>query len=273
MSERKKIECFGLKKNLGGKQILNGLDLNIIEGETFVLIGQSGVGKSVLLKHIIGLMKPDEGELYIDGMNMAEASSDQWDEVRKEFGMLFQGGALFDSFTVGQNLLFALDHIRKDLNEDEKEEKILGSLNVVGLPGIEDVMPSELSGGMMKRVALARAIVTEPDVILFDEPTTGLDPIMTANINQLIVSVKEELKTTFVVVTHDINSAKYIADRIGLIYRGKVVFTGNATDVENSDNEYIRQFVEGKVEGPITNQFIEDLEKLNTRIKSTDSES
>lgn len=258
-----KIELYGVKKRLGGKQVLDGLDLKIVEGETFVMIGQSGVGKSVLLKHIIGLMSPDEGEIYIDNENMTDAEEAEWVKKRKYMGMLFQGGALFDSLTVGQNLLFALEQIRTDIrDEDEQERRILEALETVGLPGVEDFMPSDLSGGMMKRVALARAIVTEPRIVLFDEPTTGLDPIMTANINELILSVKKKLNTTFVVVTHDIQSARTIADRIGMVYKGKMIFLGSVKDLDKTQDPYVNQFIQGLSSGPITAEQQENWDHL-----------
>lgn len=268
-----KIEMYGLKKKFGEKIILDGLDLKIIEGETFVIIGQSGVGKSVLLKHITGLLWPDEGKIYIDGEEIHSVSDQRHFEIQNEIGMLFQGGALFDSLTVGQNLLFALDHMRPEMPEDEKESRILHSLTIVGLPGIEDAMIPDLSGGMMKRVALARAIVAEPAVVLFDEPTTGLDPIMTANINELIHSVKQQLNTTFIVVTHDINSAKYIADRVGMIYEGKMIFIGKSDEVDTSKNPYLRQFIEGSSEGPITAEYQKDIEKMKVKMRNANKRS
>ncbi len=264
-----KIELYGLKKKFGDKVILDGLDLKIIKGETFVIIGQSGVGKSVLLKHITSILLPDEGEIYIDNEEIHSVSDERHFEIQNEIGMLFQGGALFDSITVGQNLLFALDHMRPEMNEAEKEEKIKNALILVGLPGVEDVMPSDLSGGMMKRVALARAIVSEPQVVLFDEPTTGLDPIMTANINHLIKSVKQQLNTTFVVVTHDISSAKYIADRVGMVFQGKIIFIGTPDELDTSDNPYLRQFIQGSTEGPITNEYLKEIEKINEKMHSS----
>jgi phospholipid/cholesterol/gamma-HCH transport system ATP-binding protein len=262
-----KIEIYGLKKKFGDKVVFDGLDLKIIEGETFVLIGQSGVGKSVLLKHITGLIFPDEGEIYIDGEEIHSVSENRHLEIQNEIGMLFQGGALFDSFTVGQNLLFALDHMRPELDDKEKEIRILTSLEMVDLAGIEDVMPSELSGGMMKRVALARAIVSEPALVLFDEPTTGLDPIMTANINELIASVKKNLKTTFIVVTHDISSARCVADRIGMLYNGKMIFTGSKRDLDKSDNAYLQQFIDGSTHGPILTEYKDAIKKMKEKLR------
>ncbi len=266
MMEKYKIELYGVKKRLGGKEVLNGMELKIVEGETFVMIGQSGVGKSVLLKHIMGLMHPDAGQIFVDGTEMTFAEEKDWVIKRKEMGMLFQGGALFDSLTVGQNLLFALEQIRPDISsEKEQEEKILKSLEIVGLSGIEDFMPSDLSGGMMKRVALARAIVTEPEVVLFDEPTTGLDPIMTANINDLILNVKKELNTTFVVVTHDIQSARTIADRIGMVYNGKMIFIGTVKDLDKTKDPYVLQFIKGQSLGPITDEQKVQWEEMKQR--------
>jgi phospholipid/cholesterol/gamma-HCH transport system ATP-binding protein len=250
-----KIEIFSLSKNLDRKVVLDNIDLKIIEGETFTILGQSGVGKSVLLKHIIGLFVPDRGEIHIDGEKVDFSNDIEAVQIRKKFGMLFQGGALFDSLSVGDNILFALDHLRPDLTEISKQELMIRAIELVELPGIENLMISSLSGGMMKRVALARAIVAEPSIILFDEPTTGLDPITTANINQLIMHLKQKLRTTFFIVTHDIKSAKYVSDRIGMLYGGKLIFTGTPEDLEKTDNPYVRQFVEGKFEGPITDEY------------------
>jgi phospholipid/cholesterol/gamma-HCH transport system ATP-binding protein len=248
------IEAYGLKKVLNNKVVLDGITLKIKEKETFTIIGQSGVGKSVLLKLIIGLMKPDEGEIYIKGEKMDYDDDIRWNEVRKKFGMLFQGGALFDSLTVGENLLFVLDSLREELSEKEKIDKVKTALGLVELEGTENLSIASLSGGMMKRVALARAIVADPEVVLFDEPTTGLDPITTANINELILNLKKKLNTTFIVVTHDIKSAKYISDRIGMIYRGKIIFVGNPEELEKTDNPYVNQFIHGLPYGPITSE-------------------
>ncbi len=250
-----KIEIIGLKKKLGDKIVLDGVDLSIKDGETFAIIGQSGVGKSVLIKHIIGLIHPDGGDIYIDGERIDFDDEDQWDNIRKKFGMLFQGGALFDSLTVGENIFFALNHLRQDLTEEQKNDRMYQALELVELNNTEDLMIASLSGGMMKRVALARAIVAEPSIILFDEPTTGLDPITTATINELILSLKKKLKSTFIIVTHDIRGAKYVADRIGMLYMGKLIFTGTPKELENTDNPYVLQFIQGKFEGPITDEY------------------
>ncbi|MBN1413092.1 MAG: ATP-binding cassette domain-containing protein [Spirochaetales bacterium] len=249
---KEKIKISGLSKKLGGRMILNGLDLTIYEGETFVLLGQSGIGKSVLLKHIIGLFLPDKGKIYIDSELFDPQDPKSLKKVRKKCGMLFQGGALFDSLSVGENITFALDHLRPDLSQEEKQRKVQISLDLVELEGKEDLPIASLSGGMMKRVALARAIVAEPEIVLFDEPTTGLDPIMVTTIDELILSIKRKLNTTFVVVTHDLYSARSIADRVGLIFNGRIVFTGSAPDIEKSENPYIHQFVNGIPSGPLT---------------------
>lgn len=169
--------------------------------------------------------------------------------------MLFQGGALFDSLTVGDNILFALDNLRPDLSEEKKQDMMLHSLELVELPGTEKMSIASLSGGMMKRVALARAIVAEPSIILFDEPTTGLDPITTANINKLILSLKKKLNTTFIMVMHDIKSAKYVGDRIGMLYNGNLIFVGTPKELDKTKNPYVQQFIQGKSEGPITEEY------------------
>lgn len=245
------IEIKGLKKQLRGRNVLNGLDIDIKEGETFVLVGQSGTGKSVLLKHLTGLMEPDEGTIKIKGHEMSHASEKEWYDVRSSIGMLFQNGAIFDSMTVGQNIIFALDHLMPDMTDEEKDERVSYCLDTVGLKDLENTMPSELSGGMRKRAALARSIATKPEILLFDEPTTGLDPIMTAIVDELIIDVKQKLGTTFIVVTHDMASAKRVADRIGLLYNGQMIFLGTVEELEKTDNEYMTQFLEGNSNGPM----------------------
>lgn len=246
------IQIRGLRKFLRDRYVLDGIDLDIIDGETFVLIGQSGTGKSVLLKHLIGLFYPDEGSVVINGRDMTYATETQWYDVRKGIGMLFQSGALFDSLTVGQNLLFVLDHLMPDMPYIQKEERVAYCLHVVGLDDLENVMPSELSGGMRRRAALARTITTMPDVILFDEPTTGLDPIMTSTVDELILNVKKELGTTFIVVTHDMASALRIGDRVALLAQGKIKFIGTDQDTKTTDNPYMVQFLTGAAHGPMT---------------------
>ncbi|MGL4366706.1 MAG: ABC transporter ATP-binding protein [Brevinemataceae bacterium] len=246
------IEFSHIKKYLRDRYVLNDFTLAIQEGETFVLVGQSGTGKSVLLKHIIGLMTPDEGRITIHGKDMTRASELEWNAIRASIGLLFQNGAIFDSMTVGQNLLFVLDNLCPEMLDREKKVRVSYCLDVVGLANLENTMPSELSGGMRKRAALARSIVTKPKILLFDEPTTGLDPIMTAVVDQLIIDVKKELGTTFIIVTHDMASAKRVADRIGLLFQGKINFLGTVADLDNSDNPYMNQFLAGDIYGPMT---------------------
>lgn len=246
------IEIHNLKKELRGRFVLNGLNIQIKEGETFVLVGQSGIGKSVLLKHLTGLMHPDSGSIKIKGQEMSQATEKEWYGIRTSIGMLFQNGAIFDSLTVGQNVLFALDNLMPNMSETEKDERVSYCLDVVGLKDLENTMPSELSGGMRKRAALARSIATKPEILLFDEPTTGLDPIMTAVVDELILNVKKSLGTTFIVVTHDMASAKRIADRVGLLHNGQIIFLGTVQELENTTDPYMTQFLLGKSVGPMT---------------------
>jgi phospholipid/cholesterol/gamma-HCH transport system ATP-binding protein len=216
------IQIVDLHKSFGGKKVLDGLNLDIKKGETVVIIGQSGSGKSVLIKHLIGIIRPDKGEIFIDGTEICCLSEDEFFKLRKRFGMLFQGAALFDSLTVEQNVAFGLERY-SDFSEEEKQKTVRESLARVGLRGIGDLMPYELSGGMKKRVGLARAIAYGPEIILYDEPSTGIDPIRADAINDLIIQMKNEMGVTSVVITHDMVSAYKIADRIAMLYEGKIV--------------------------------------------------
>ncbi len=230
--------------------MLNGLNLSIQEGKITVIIGQSGGGKSVLLKHIIGLIRPDKGKVEIDGQNITGLNDRQLNEVRKKFGMLFQEAALFDSMTVGQNVAFPLvEHTR--LNKKKITEIVSKKLSQVGLKGVEDKMPSELSGGMRKRVGLARAIALEPRIILFDEPTTGLDPIISDAIGQLIVDTQKQLNITCVVISHDIHGTFKIAHNIAMLHGGNIIAYGTAEEIKNSTDPVLKQFLEGRREGPV----------------------
>ncbi|RMG72568.1 MAG: ABC transporter ATP-binding protein [Nitrospirae bacterium] len=237
-------------KSFGDKEVLKGVELEIKKGESMVIIGGSGSGKSVLLKHIIGLLRPDRGRVLIDNTDITGLSERQLYAVRKRFGMLFQSAALFDSLSVWENVAFSLLR-QKVVSESEAREIASEKLKMVGLKGIEDLMPSELSGGMKKRVGLARAIAHNPDIILYDEPTTGLDPIMADAINELIIKLQRTLNVTSVTITHDMTSAYKIADRIAMLYQGKIIEVGTPDEIRNTENPIVRQFVTGSATGPI----------------------
>jgi len=241
------IEIQKLYKSFNGKKVLRGVDLLIPAGKTFIIVGGSGCGKTVLLRSIIGLNKPDSGQIMVDGEDVAKMSRKDLFYVRKKFGMLFQGAALFDSMTVEENLGLALKE-HTDLSQDKIRRRIEEKLELVGLPGIEKKKPAELSGGMKKRVGSARAIIMSPEYVLFDEPTTGLDPIMADNINQLIIKTNQELKITSVVVTHDMASAFKIGNRIAMLLDGKIVFEGTPSKFKKSLDPLVQQFVEGRAD-------------------------
>lgn len=244
------IEIRNLTRRFGPQQVLSGVDLDIAHGETLVIMGRSGCGKSVLLKHITGLFKPDEGRIFFKGEDITQFSRKKLFQMRMHFGMLFQGSALFDSMTVEENVALPLvKHSGK--NEDEIRETVADKLRIVGLEGVQDRYPSELSGGMKKRVGLARAVVMDPEVVLYDEPTTGLDPIMSDVINNLIRDLQTGLNITSVVVTHDIGSAYRIATRLAMLHEGRIIYEGTPEEIRGTDNEIVRQFVEGRADGPI----------------------
>ncbi|MEA2062292.1 MAG: ABC transporter ATP-binding protein [Gemmatimonadota bacterium] len=245
------IELKKVCKRLGGLEVLDNLDLTIEHGETLVIMGRSGAGKSVILKHIIGLMKPDSGAVVFDGVRLDTLPRIDLNEVRKRFGMLFQGSALFDSLSVGGNVCAALRRHKK-LPPGEIRRIVSDKLRAVGLSGIEDKMPDELSGGMKKRVGLARAIAMDPEVVLYDEPTTGLDPITADQINDMILDTRRQFGVTSVVVTHDVTSALRVGTHICLLVGGRIIFSGPPEEVKASDNPYLRQFIEARSEGPIT---------------------
>ncbi len=245
------IEVSGLHKAFGPKKVLTGLDVNVGKGESLVVIGGSGTGKSVLIKNILGLLKPDAGSIKIDGEETVGMGAKDRMRIMKKFGMLFQGAALFDSLTVWENVSFALMQSLR-MPRMEAKDIALEKLAMVGLdPAVGELEPSELSGGMQKRVGLARAIATQPEIIFFDEPTTGLDPIMGDVINDLIINCVRDLGATALSITHDMASARKIADRIAMIYEGKIIWAGPVADIDNSGNEYVDQFIHGKAEGPI----------------------
>ena len=244
------IAIRGLQKRLGGKQVLAGVDLDVPTGKTVVVMGRSGTGKSVLLRHIIGLMAPDAGTIEVDGKSVVGLREDALNAVRKRFGMLFQGGALFDSMTVGENVALPLRENTR-LTPAEIALRVTERLDWVGLSGVEAVKPASLSGGMRKRVGLARAIAMDPAYMLYDEPTTGLDPIMADAINKLIRALQQRIGVTSVVVTHDMNSAFHVGDELALLNDGKIVFTGTPDDARQTRDPLVRQFIEGSSEGPI----------------------
>jgi len=227
--------------------------LEINEGETLVIIGRSGCGKSVLLKHIIGILRPDEGEVFVDSQSVSKLRGKDLVSLRMKFGMLFQGAALFDSLDVYENVGFAL-YEHTDKTEEEIKERVAKSLESVDLDDIMDKKPAELSGGMKKRVGLARAICNEPQIILYDEPTTGLDPIMADMINELIIRLKEKLKVTSIVVTHDMTSAYKVGTRIAMLYDGKIIAQGTPDEIRNTEDPIVRQFITGAAHGPITDK-------------------
>jgi len=252
---RNMIDIVNLHKSFGGNHVLRGVDLGIQKGESMVVIGGSGSGKSVLLKHIIGILRPDEGKVLIDGADLTSLTEKELYEARKKFGMLFQMSALFDSLSVWENVAFGI--LRNKRTPDREAKAIaVEKLRSVGMVGVEDMMPAQLSGGMKKRVGLARAIAHEPEILLYDEPTTGLDPIMADAINDLIVEMKKTMSVTSVAITHDMNSAYKIADRIAMLYEGKIIETGSPDEIRNSSNPVVRQFVTGSATGPIKIQGV-----------------
>ncbi len=245
------IEIKELSKSFNSHKVLDGLNFEIDKGTTCVIIGRSGCGKSVLLKHIVGIMRPEAGQVFIDGKEVNKLRDKELDLLRMKIGMVFQGGALFDSMCVGENVGFGLiEH--KRLKKREVFERVEESLSLVGLGGIEHLMPAELSGGMKKRVALARAICIKPDIILYDEPTTGVDPITADSINELIKRLHDQLKVTSIVVTHDMKSAYKIADKIAMLYQGKIIAEGTPEEIQNTEHPVVHQFINGLAKGPIT---------------------
>jgi phospholipid/cholesterol/gamma-HCH transport system ATP-binding protein len=244
------IKLVDVHKSYGKQKVLDGLNLAIEAGKTTVIIGRSGGGKSVLLKHIIGLIKPDSGHVLIEESDITRLSEKDLNEVRKKFGMLFQEAALFDSMTVGENVAFPLREQTK-LKDQEIRQIVADRLRAVGLSGVEEKMPSQLSGGMRKRVGLARAIALHPRIVLFDEPTTGLDPVMTEAINQLIMDTQKNFNLTCVVISHDIQSIFRIGHKIAMLYEGRIIEYGTPEEIRASDNPVMKQFLSGSVDGPI----------------------
>jgi len=246
------IEIRDVHKSFGPHQVLRGVDLTIQTGESLVILGQSGSGKSVLLKLIIGLLLPDRGTILVDGLEVNRLKYDELAELRKRFGMLFQMAALLDSMTVGQNVGLALTE-HGGMSRENVDRIVAEKLAMVHLQGIEEKKPSDLSGGMKKRVGLARAIAMDPDYILYDEPTTGLDPVTAQQINVLIRELQEQLNVTSIVVTHDMQSAYYVGDRLCLLHQGRIHFDGTPDEIQRSIDPVVRQFIRAEAEGPLTN--------------------
>lgn len=237
------IEVINLSKSFDDQPVLTGVNLSIREGETMVIMGRSGCGKSVLLKHIIGLMRPDEGQVFVDGQEISRLSGDALNHARLKFGMLFQGAALFDSLSVGENVAFSMRE-HTTMTETQIRNRVSECLNLVGMPDIEDRSPAELSGGMRKRVGLARAVAMQPKIVLYDEPTTGIDPVMSDVINRLIIRLRDQLKVTGIVVTHDLVSAYTVGNRIAMLHEGAIEQVGTVAEIRSSTNPVVRQFLE-----------------------------
>jgi phospholipid/cholesterol/gamma-HCH transport system ATP-binding protein len=251
MSDTPKIELQGVKKRFGPKVVLDGVDLKVGKGESVVIIGGSGSGKSVTIKSVLGIIRPEAGKIYFDGKETTHMGGRAREAVLKKFGMLFQSAALFDSLPVWENVAFGLIQGR-GMNRKQAKDIAIAKLAKVGLGSeVANLSPSELSGGMQKRVGLARAIAADPEILFFDEPTTGLDPIMADVINDLITSTVKDLGVTAVSITHDMTSARKISDRIAMLYKGKIIWQGPTKDIDHSGNEYVDQFIHGRAEGPI----------------------
>ena len=246
---KEKIKIIGLEKSFGDRIVFSGIDLSVFRGEILCIIGKSGSGKSVLLKNLIGFIKPDKGEIFVDGTKFTGSDIDTRRSIQSKYGILFQGAALFDSMSIYDNIAFGLR--RKGVTDDEIAVTVPEMLSNVGLRGIESKRPSDLSGGMQKRVGLARSIAMKPEIMLYDEPTTGVDPITAGAVNRLILKMRDTFGITSIVVTHDIKSVYMISDRSSMLYNGKIIFTGTSDEIKLTDNPYLRQFIEGRAHGPI----------------------
>lgn len=251
MTAQPKLELKDVTKSFGRNHVLRGVNISVEKGKSLVIIGGSGTGKSVTIKCVLGLLHPDKGSIKVDGVETAGVTGKPRDDLMKKFGMLFQGGALFDSLPIWENVGFGLMQ-GKGVSKEEARVVAIEKLRAVGLaPRVADMLPAELSGGMQKRVGLARAIASNPEIIFFDEPTTGLDPIMADVINDLIVETSKGLGATTLSITHDMASARKIADNIAMIYKGQIIWQGDAKDIDHSGNEYVDQFIKGSATGPI----------------------
>jgi len=246
-----KVELRGVKKRFGPKIVLDGLDLTLGRGESVVVIGGSGIGKSVMIKCVLGILRPEAGQIFVDGKDVTRLRGRAREDVLRQFGMLFQGAALFDSLPVWENVAFGLIQ-GHGVSRRKARDIAIEKLAKVGLgPDVAMLSPAELSGGMQKRVGLARAIAANPEIIFFDEPTTGLDPIMADVINDLIINTVKDVGATTLSITHDMVSARKIADRIAMLYKGKIIWQGPTSEIDRSGNPYVEQFIHGRAEGPI----------------------
>jgi phospholipid/cholesterol/gamma-HCH transport system ATP-binding protein len=244
------IDLIGLHKSFNKQKVLNGADLQIPTGKIVTVVGKSGSGKSVLVKHIMGLLRPDIGQVLVDGIDITKIESSELDRIREKLGVLFQGGALFDSMTVYGNVAFPLKEKTK-LKKDEIRERVMRALEDVGLKEMGEKFPEELSGGMKKRAALARALISEPDLVIFDEPTTGLDPVITSSIHRLIKTTHEKYRYTAVIISHEVPGIFDITDKVAMLYEGRIVQAGTPEEIRNTTNPVVRQFITGSLEGPI----------------------
>lgn len=239
------ISLRQLNITFGTHTVLDNIDLDVYKGETLAVLGPSGTGKSTVLRSMIGLLEPNGGQIFIQGEDVSRLDEDGWNRLRMKMGMVFQYSALFDFLTVGENVAFGLRQ-HTDKSNEEIQDIVTQMLDLVGLPGTQDLYPAELSGGMKKRVGLARAIAVNPEIVLYDEPTAGLDPIMSRNISRLIKKTQEQLHVTSVLVTHDMQSAFYAADRVAMLYEGHIVAIGTAEEMKNSTNPIVKAFIEGR---------------------------
>lgn len=247
------IKLDGVRKSLGGREILRGLSLEVPRGTTFVIIGLSGTGKSVTLKHIVGLLKPDEGTVTVDERDISDPSKADLPGLRQKIGLVFQNGALLNSMTVGENVALPLVE-NEHPPRSEVEGRVAEALRRVGMEKDSDKLPAEISGGMRKRAGLARAIVRRPEIMLYDEPTSGLDPVMATSINLLVRQMQSDLGVTSIVVTHDMESAYQVGDRIGMLYEGRIIEVGTPKEIRETENPVVRQFIRGETEGPIASR-------------------
>ncbi len=264
MTDNPKIRIRDLRKSFGSKQVLDGVNVDVAPAESLVIIGGSGTGKSVLLKHVIGLLKPDSGTIEVDGVAVEKLGNREITEFRRKFGMSFQEGALFDSMTVWQNVAFPLQRLTK-MSRGEVHDRVEECLAMVRLEGVSEKMPAQLSGGMRRRVGFARAIAHSPEILLFDEPTTGLDPVTTALIGEVIVDLNDRLKTTTVTITHDLESAWRIGDRIAMIHQGKIIADAPPEEFRRLDDARVQQFIHGRAEGPLSEEAPSPPQPLLTR--------